>query len=518
MNIIHLLYMDNNLNNITKMYEKLTYYDQYGASLILFILITIIVLIMVSYFHTMINIQPIVNDWPNQRCKPNIIPFAGLITHPEGMTASEYTSQNFTYCTQNILSSITGNAIQPLTYTTNVLQSFANVIKNSIQNIRALFDKIRTLFQSVSEEIMGRIMNIMIPLQEIIISLKDLIGKIQGTMTAGLFTLLGSYYALKSLMGAIAQFIITILITLSIMIAIFWAIPFTWGAAIANTTIFIAISIPMAIILTFMINVLHVDSGFKIPKVKCFDKDTLITMNTGMQNKIININVGDVLAGGNVVTAKIKVATEGSRMYILNNIIVSNSHIVKYKNEWIHVSKHPNAIKYQSYKEPFLYCLNTSKKIIQVKNEIFTDWDEIYDKSLLKVLNNKIIPINNCSDIHKYLDYGFVNTTKIGLKNKTYVNINEICINDILENGAKVYGIVEINGLDLPENYLYNLGENNYLEGYAQMFNVEKTQLSNTNSKLYNLLTDKGIFKVSNIIIKDYNSAIDRFLENTTTK
>ena len=82
----------------------------------------------------------------------------------------------------------------------------------------------------------------------------------------------------------------------------------------------------------------------------------------------------------------------------------------------------------------------------------------------------------------------------------------------------KVYGIVEINGLDLPENYLYNLGENNYLEGYAQMFNVEKTQLSNTNSKLYNLLTDKGIFKVSNIIIKDYNSAIDRFLENTTTK
>ena len=141
MNIIHLLYMDNNLNNITKMYEKLTYYDQYGASLILFILITIIVLIMVSYFHTMINIQPIVNDWPNQRCKPNIIPFAGLITHPEGMTASEYTSQNFTYCTQNILSSITGNAIQPLTYTTNVLQSFANVIKNSIQNISSYLNK-----------------------------------------------------------------------------------------------------------------------------------------------------------------------------------------------------------------------------------------------------------------------------------------------------------------------------------------------------------------------------------------
>jgi hypothetical protein len=518
MNIIHLLYMDNKLNNITKMYEKLTYYDQYGASLILFILITIIVLLLVSYFHTMINVQPIIDDWPNQRCKPNIIPFAGLITHPEGVTATEYTSQNFNYCTQNILSGITGIAVQPLTYATNLLKTFANLIQQSIQSIRAMFDKIRTMFQKVSEEIMGRIMNIMIPLQQIIISFKDLLGKIQGTMTAGLFTVLGSYYTLKSLMGAIAQFIIIILIALAVMIAVFWIVPFTWGAAIANTVIFIAIAIPMAIILAFMVDVLHVDAGYKIPKVKCFDKDTLITMNNGIKNKIININVGDVLDDNNIVTGKIKVATEGSQVYILNNIFVSDSHIVKYENKWIPVSKHPDAIKYNNYKEPYLYCLNTSKKIIKVKNEIFTDWDEIYENSLSTVLNNKIKPINNCNDIHVYLDYGFADTTKIRLKDKTFVNIDKICINDILENGEKVYGIVEINGLDLPENYLYNLGENNYLEGYAPMFNVEKTLLPNLNNKLYNLLTDKGIFKVNNVVLKDYNSAIDRFLENTTTK
>ena len=87
--------MDTNLNNITKMYDKLTYYDQYGGSLILFIIITIVVIIIVTYFHTMINVQPIIDDWPNQRCKPNIIPIAGLITHPEGVSAREYTSQNF---------------------------------------------------------------------------------------------------------------------------------------------------------------------------------------------------------------------------------------------------------------------------------------------------------------------------------------------------------------------------------------------------------------------------------------
>jgi hypothetical protein len=43
------MYMDNNnkfgLENISKMYENLTYFDQYGSSVLLLILITIVLLI-----------------------------------------------------------------------------------------------------------------------------------------------------------------------------------------------------------------------------------------------------------------------------------------------------------------------------------------------------------------------------------------------------------------------------------------------------------------------------------------
>jgi len=512
MNIIQLLYMDTNLNNVTKMYDKLTYFDQYGGSLVLFIVITIVVILLVSYFQTMANIQPIIDDWPNQRCKPTIIPFAGLITHPEGVTASDYTAQNFAYCTQNILSNVTGQAVAPLTYITNILQSMANSIQQSIQSIRAMFDKIRTFFQSITEEIMGRIMNIMIPLQQIIMSFRDLIGKIQGTMTAGLFTLLGSYFTFKSLLGAIAQFIIIILISIAAMVAAFWILPFTWGAAIANTAIFVAISIPMAIILAFMSNVLNIRAG-KIPKIKCFDKNTLITMNDGSQKKIIDIQTGDILSNNNAVTAKIKVTTEGSEIFILNGIIVSDSHIVKFNNQWIPVSKHPDAIKCDSYKEPFLYCLNTTNKVIEINNQVFTDWDEIYDDSLNKVINNKIIPIHNLKDIHKYLDCGFAETTKIKLYNGSYIDISKVCVNDVLENGEIVYGLVEIDGSNISENNIYNLGENNYIKGYIPDLYFYKHRISNINQKLYHLLTNKKTFKLENIIIPDYNAAIDRFLE-----
>ena len=108
--------MDNNseFENLKKMYEKVSYFDQYGGSVILFVVITIILFLLISYCLIMVNSQPIIDDWVNQRCKPNIIPFAGLITHPEGVSASEYTQQNFNYCTQNILSSITGMAVEHL--------------------------------------------------------------------------------------------------------------------------------------------------------------------------------------------------------------------------------------------------------------------------------------------------------------------------------------------------------------------------------------------------------------------
>ena len=147
----------NDLNDISKLYSKLTYFDQYGGSVILFIVITIVVIIVVSYFHTMSHLQPIIADWPNQRCKPTIIPFAGFITRPDGVTIADYTAQNFTYCTQNILSGMTGYAVQPLTYITDILQVMMKSIQTAIQDIRSMFDRVRDDMKNVSEEIMGRL-------------------------------------------------------------------------------------------------------------------------------------------------------------------------------------------------------------------------------------------------------------------------------------------------------------------------------------------------------------------------
>jgi len=544
------------INNITKMYDNLTYFDQYGSSLFLFIIITILVLLFVSYCFTMINIQPIKDDWKNQRCNPYVIPFAGIINKPSNMGVNEFTKENFAYCTQNILKNITGEAVSPLTFIITMLSNVTTNIKNSLNNIRGMFSNVRDFLQNVTQEVMGRLLNVIAPIQQIILSFRDFIGKIQGVMSASLFTLLGSYYTLQSLMGAIAQFIITILIALAALVAGFWAFPFTWGAAIANTAIFLSISIPFAVILAFMSKTMGIRPSRGIPRLKCFDKDTMILMQDGTKKEISNIQLGDVLNDGGKVTAKMVVESEGSIMYNLNGVIVSDSHMVLYNDSWIRVSDHPEANIVNNYTLPHLHCLNTTTKVIKINNLIFSDWDELSEDDIdtfkcMHIYNKYNTNPNgerkfDTSMIHKYFDGGFQGNTCIKLEDGTQLPIRSVFVGDILERKERVYGIVEIYAEDLEKQFEFYLNKENLRFNGGPNLNIcertlpftsvihlandnqNKNQQTNnfiikesnfiTNKKLYHLLTDKQTFYANGICFYDYNASIDFILDKNRGK
>jgi hypothetical protein len=269
-------------------------------------------------------------------------------------------------------------------------------------------------------------------------------------------------------------------------------------------------------------------------------------MNNGTTKSIMNITVGEKLNDNSLITSKFIVETSNSVMYNLNGIIVSDSHIVNYNGKWIRVDEHPFSKKIDNYNEPYLYCINTDKKTIILNGIVFTDWDEIYNEDLEKIKAMKIknvkhkynenIYYNNTEitnlDIHKYLDGGFNENTQIKLKNGTIKKIKHISIGDILENGEKVYGIVEIDGINLIEQAVYNLGKNKYIDGGVNLNICDKNihitstldldinskikknkKLNEIDNKLYHLLTDKKVFTVNGIQFYDYNSCIDLFLE-----
>jgi hypothetical protein len=269
------------------------------------------------------------------------------------------------------------------------------------------------------------------------------------------------------------------------------------------------------------------------PHIKCFDKNTMIPLNDGTKKRIIDINVGDLLANNNAVTAKIVVERRGSIMYMLGKeqIVVSDSHIVQNgPGSWLPVSKHPDANFLKTYEEEYLYCLNSEKKTIQIGDYTFTDWDEIYGESIEEIKNNGPHKIRDLGDIHKYYDGGFSFKTQIALNDGSCKNICDVKVEDVLLYGEKVYGIVEIDGRTVNKQYKINLGENISVEG-GQNINscdkfdsnvldgsVNRKPLAINHEKLYHLLTNTKTFYIGNRRFYDYNAGIDLFLEKTRGK
>ena len=463
------------IDKINKLYDHLSYLDVYGTSVLVFIFLTIIVFLIQSYCIIMRNAAEIKNDWVNQRCNPKIIPFAGFINKPDNKSIVDYTGENFSYCIQDVLTNITGYAVQPFNYLISFLTSVFNEIQQAINIIRSFLAQLRTNVTNIAEEVLSRILNVLIPVQQIFIILKDSLSKVQGILTAGLYTSLGTYYTLQALMGAIIELIVKVLIMLAIIIVGLWVLPFTWPAAATMTAVFIAISIPMTIMVLFMTEVLHIKSS-GVPKIPhCFDKNTLIV-------------VGDLLAENNRVTSKIKVASQGAQMYLINGIIVSDSHIMKYNNKWISVLMYPFKERVDKYYEPYLYCLNTTSKEIIINDIVFTDWDEIYDESLINILK----VVRSKENIHS-LDFGFLSNTQI-LVNNEMKSIDQLNVGDRI-NDDIIYGIVEIEFDRLKIMRLSH--ENNILEKSIK------------DNKLYHLLTFSKKFIIGSQVFDDYNFFID---------
>jgi hypothetical protein len=450
----------------------------------------------------MINALSIKNDWVNQRCNPKVIPFAGFIYKPKYKSAIEFTGDNFNFCIQGILQQITGYTIQPFTFLLSYITNIFNQLGKAINIIRDFFSKLRNNFTNIAENILSRILNMLIPMQEILIALQDSFSKGQAILTAGLYTALGSYYTLQSLLGAVTNLIIKILIIMASMIILFFIIPFTIPLGITLSGIFLAISIPLAIIVVFMTQVLNIRTDLRIPGLpkppSCFDKNTKIQMFNKSFKSIENIQCGDILMNNIKVTAKMKLNANDITMYELNGIIVSGSHRVMYENKWIYVKDHPKNKVVLNYSEPYLFCLNTTSKKINIKDLIFCDWDELYDNNLEKILNCKINQnnkiIKETSNIHFYLDNGFTGETNINLENGIVKNINQIEIGDILVNNNIVYGLIEIDIKDLSKLPHEYLGSSN---------------LNNKYDKLYHLLTISKKININSIIYDDYNSLID---------
>ena len=157
-------------------------------SLSIFIIVVFVALMLVNILS--VGLKKIENDWPVYRCNPSIMPFASLFGHD--------VSTNFSYCIQNMQSSMMGVHLQPLHYLTSVLGNTANEISDSVNGIRKFINQLRDMITNIQKSIFGIFMNILITFVEILVKIKDMMGKIIGTLAAMMYILEGSVMTAES--------------------------------------------------------------------------------------------------------------------------------------------------------------------------------------------------------------------------------------------------------------------------------------------------------------------------------
>jgi len=369
------------------------------------------------------------------------MPFAGFINKPDEETIFEFTKNNFISCTQNILISITSEALKPITFITSTLQELFDEFFTALQMIRVMIANIRKNTENIAKEILSRILNVTVPLRVLLLTLIDTMSKIQGILTAALYTSLAAFLSLQSVLGVMANFIVLFLMVMVGIIAGMWLMPFTWPMAISSTALFVALSIPMALILNFLTRVLGVRTEYSLPVLRpvpklCFDGFTILRLQCGKEIFIKDMKPGDVLFDQKTrITSVIKIAYRKEvDMYKLlcgkNTILVSGSHLMFHNGNWIPVSN----LNFEriEYNEKFLYCLSTSTKQLPIDSFLFADWDDVPTW-------NETFPSPSPSS-------GFEINTRIDCFS-TQKTIQDIQIGDLLDTDNIVYGIVQMEGM-----------------------------------------------------------------------
>jgi|SaaInlV_150m_DNA_4_1039716.scaffolds.fasta_scaffold03115_2 hypothetical protein len=540
------------IDYINKTYDKLSYFDLYGGSVFICIVLISLLVLYMQYVKISMNIEPVKRDWPKHRCNPIYMPFAGYIMRPKGVGWVEFAGNNANYCINDMFTNIMSNFTNPIKFILYPILGMWKIIFSILQSIRKMFLSIRDKLKQVVANLMNRVSGFVIVIQQIIISMRDLFAKVQGVAVAGLYTVLGSYYTLKSALGAVMELCIIFLVTMAVIIVGFWMMPWTWGIAAGLTAVFISISIPLIVMTVWLSKIMNIQTSRSPPgkpgRPSCFSGDSRITLKNGETIHIREVKIGDVLKDGGVVTARMKVKKTPDNIIglISPNVRVTGCHYVYHEGSWIKSLSHPNFSLFPDASDiEYLYCLNVSTKKIHMGGLVFSDWDDMIKTDetygFMTQLKDTLYPtmstteLHNPENIHKYFDGGLDGMSLIDTTDGS-IPISKIKVGAELCLGNTVIGVVKIYAKDLDQMYynvsgrgsathvlrgggnlIYKTSSDCELSGKSrttlfEFIDKKEVETKNKSKVLYHLLTETGEFKTDcGLILQDYNSCLDHF-------
>ena len=451
-----------------------------GILLIIFLVISLGIFLYYNFDSINGGVKNIKQNWNDYRCKPYIIPIAGLIG-PSGTS----TTDNFMDCSNTQITGLFNTLMAPFL---NIIDLIINIIRQLVDNINSIREIIKYMRDSITTFA-----------EDTYTELHDVftrVATLYNHFTKAMYNIfLIFYYVLQGLQNSYY--------TLSSIFFLF------------NPLLFFF----------------------------CFDEYTKIRLADGSIKCIKDIKNGDILEGDAIVEGVLKLSTKGVDMYEYKGVIVSGEHLIYERSfnsengNWLKVKESSYATKLSKYEyqKPFIYSLITSNSkipvvykdinyldnvnIYNINETIFADWYETNDVNIKKDIQKKTLSLlngdsddsvynNSCSN-YKYQDewWGFNENTILELNDTTTKKIKDIKIGDKLINGSEVLAVVR--NIVNSDN-LYTLrGRNgvNIVTTGSQIVNYEKkwrkvsdNQLVNNGISIDNISSDTKDIEMYNLI------------------
>jgi hypothetical protein len=234
------------LEKLNYLYGDKTFSGRYGIDIVKVCFVIFLFMVCITYFQIQNKLLDVKRDWPEYKCRPDVMPFAGWINAPEGVSPLEYTKQNFMECSAQSTKGVFERPMSMVYVIFNVVMNIFKNILGVIERFRLLFNRMRDALKSIFITVFYRIQNVIIPVQNMLIKMVDFFQKIKGILATFLLTMIGILWSFYSLIGSIYELVIIILVIMIIIIIVLWYIPFVgWALAIAAIAVFLTIAIPL---------------------------------------------------------------------------------------------------------------------------------------------------------------------------------------------------------------------------------------------------------------------------------
>ncbi len=472
----------------------------------------------------------VMKNWDKRRCNVPVM-FAAMFFKPKQDTRSstQFAIDNFEFCMKSIVEDTIKLAFAPIETLFGKQMQNMDTASSSVNNIRQITANMYNSFLSFIEPYFKRFTESVYELSRISQYLRQAFRRANAVMLSMLYTGLSMVKGMQNMISFVIKVIMIILgVLLALIIILFFVLFPVIPLILSVITAIVAVATGSTAAAAASMR-----SGF------CFSKDTLISVKTA--NNTEHIPVSEIKIGQELshnfgkITSIIKMNGRGVRMYNMNGIIVSGSHVVlSENNEWKLVAQDERA-ELTDKECDILYCFNTTTHNLPIvsRNEIiiFRDWDELYDEDIKGIYEwNYIIlkQLNNNKNYDKWKDsinkddnLAVSTNTLVKVKNG-YTAISEITIGDIildsLDNESEVLGTIdiEIDGASCPctdklwktQLFEWDSFTRTWIRGNSNI-NYSKNN-SNTNKLLGKMLiTECGLFVIMNEkgeakIIRDY--------------